>query len=352
MRIVRIPSSRSNNMVVRLPHANMALDPRHIGYRRQNFKFSVKGRILTITRIDEDEGWDYGFCLRAYLPTETIPDFTSTVYTYWGLDNEGVPEGTTEVIFHPSVNTIIQMGAFYLCTSLLRVTIPDTVTRIEGDAFCNCNSLRFVRLPRNLEFIGDSVFYNCKSLEAVYLRPTLTHIGHEAFYNCKSLRSFHVSERIDHIGHDVFGGCDRLFAALDGNYNNDEVNQWLLQRYANLPFHQACSSTLVTPLTVADCYQEHGIELATEVDDEQMTALHILCLNPHATGDCIRVYLQLAPQAADQEDSEGMTPFQHLCNSEFTFVEDRSFSSLMIWWYHCMPPQTERARSEIVDDHG
>jgi len=48
----------------------------------------------------------------------------------------------------------------------------------------------------------------------------------------------------------------------------------------------------------------------------------------------------LAPEAADQEDSEGMTPFQHLCNSEFTFVEDRSFSSLMIWWYHCMPPQT------------
>jgi len=75
-----------------------------------------------------------------------------------------------------------------------------------------------------------------------------------------------------------------------------------------------------------------------------MTALHILCANPHVTGgDTIRTYLQLAPEAADQEDSEGMTPFQHLTRNDIAFIEeDMSFSSLMIWWYHCMPPQTQR----------
>jgi len=41
--------------------------------------------------------------------------------------------------------------------------------------------------------------------------------------------------------------------------------------------------------------------LATEVDDQQMTALvHILCTNPHGTGDAIRAYLTLASEAADQ----------------------------------------------------
>ena len=153
-----------------------------------------------------------------------------------------------------------------------------------------------------------------------------------------------MSEAIEHVGYDVFEGCDQLLAAVDANYSNDEVIQRLIQHHANFPFHQACSSTLVTSLKIEVCFQEHGIERATEVDEQQMTALHILCANPHATGDCIRVYLQLAPQAADQEDSDGMTPFQHLCNSEFTFVEDRSFSSLMIWWYHCMPPQTETGK--------
>jgi len=81
-----------------------------------------------------------------------------------------------------------------------------------------------------------------------------------------------------------------------------------MQRYANLPFHQACSSISINPQVI-----ERGIERATEVDEYQMTALHILCDNPRVTGDCVRAYLQLAPEAANQEDSEGMTPFQYLC---------------------------------------
>jgi len=39
-----------------------------------------------------------------------------------------------------------------------------------------------------------------------------------------------------------------------------------------------------------------------------------------------------APDASDQEDSEGMNPFQYLCRSDFTFIDGTSFSSLMIWW--------------------
>jgi len=119
--------------------------------------------------------------------------------------------------------------------------------------------------------------------------------------------------------------------------NNDEVNQWLMQRYVNLPFHQASSSNSVTPQVIV-----HGITRAMEVDDQQMTALHILCANPHVTGDVIRAYLQLAPEAANQEDSEGMTTFHYLCRNDISFLEEgMSFSSLMIWWYCCMPPQTQ-----------
>ena len=40
---------------------------------------------------------------------------------------------------------------------------------------------------------------------------------------------------------------------------------------------------------------------ALEVDSQQMTALHILCANPHVTGGAIRAYLQMAPEAAEQQ---------------------------------------------------
>jgi len=322
--------------------------------------FSVNGRTLTITRIDphgdEDEGWDIDFCLRAYLPMEDIPDFTSTVYTYWGLFGERAPQGTTELIFHPSVTTI-KRHAFKQCGSLVRVsTMPDTVTRIEIQAFFGCDSLRSIRLSTNLVFIGEWAFLDCSSLDGVFLPPTVTHIGDHAFGNCKSLRFFHVPDTIEHLGDHVVHGCHGLLASFNFNggynynndevnhwfnggynYNNDEVNQWLMQRHANFPFHQACSSTHVSSQGIEGCIQEHRIERgATDIDDRQMTALHILCANPHVTGDCIRSYLQLAPEAANQEDSEGMTPFQYLCRSDIIFFDERNFSSLVAWWYGCM----------------
>jgi len=126
----------------------------------------------------------------------------------------------------------------------------------------------------------------------------------------------HVPEAIVRTDNRVVYGCDRLLTTVKYTFddeqntiNDDEENQWSMQRHANLPFHQACSSISITPQVIL-----HGIERATEVDD-QHTALHILCANPHVTGDVIRTYLQLAPEAADQENSEGMTPFQYLCGN-------------------------------------
>jgi len=328
MFIVYVPTSRSNSIDVELEHDDVVLDTRFISRYivwGHKFRFSVKGRTLTITRIDEDGGWIYGFRLRAYLPSEVIPDFASTVYTYWGLRDERAPKDTTKVIFHPSV-TIIQREAFFGCDSLVRVTIPDAVTRIEVHAFYDCDSLRFIRLPANLEYIGYEAFCGCESVEAVFLPPTVTHIGDQAFLNCTSLRFCILPERMEHLPYMVFKGCDRLTTTVSNN------------------LYRVCYSTSVNPQSIQECIDTHGIGRATEVDDQQMTALHILCANPHVTGDCIRAYLQLAPEAAEQQESDGMTPFQYLCRNDIAFLEDRSFSSLMTWWYGCMPPLTETGK--------
>jgi len=240
------------------------------------------------------------------------------IYTYLGGRRDQAPKGTTEVIFHPSVR-FIKRHAFMNCKFLVRVTIPDTVTRIEGLAFMGCDSLRFIRLPPNLDHIGAWAFHNCTALEAVFLPPTVRYIDDYAFYACKSLRFCIVPDTIGHLGDNVFEGCVQLAITVRNNLS------------------KVCYSTSVTPQMIDECIDTDGIELAAEVDTQQMTALHILCANPHVTGDCICAYLQLAPEAANQEDSDGMTPFQYLCRNDITFLEDRSFSSLMAWWYGCMP---------------
>ena len=107
-----------------------------------------------------------------------------------------------------------------------------------------------------------------------------------------------MSESIQQLGEGVVYGCDRLLTTVDYNEDYDvnrvrdvEVNQWLMQRHAIFPYHQACSSTSITPQGIETCIQEHGIERATEIDDQQMTAVPILCANPYVTGDAIRAYL-------------------------------------------------------------
>ena len=192
-------------------------------------------------------------------------------YTYLGGRHESVPRDVTDVIFHPSVN-IIQRAAFYDCRSLERVTIPDTITRIGNVAFRDCVSLRFLRLSTNLEYIGHRAFRGCSSLEAVFLPPTVTSIGNMAFSNCKSLRFCILPDPIEYVGDYVFSRCNRILTTIqyeNGNgygINNAEVNERLMQRHANLPFHQACFSTSVTSQEIEGCIQEHGIECATEVD--------------------------------------------------------------------------------------
>ena len=87
------------------------------------YRFSVNGTILTVTRrTDKDAGWYNTFKLRAYMPTEDIPDCTSTAYMYYDLDGEEAPRNTTEAIIHPSV-TAIKRTAFYHWESLVRIAV-------------------------------------------------------------------------------------------------------------------------------------------------------------------------------------------------------------------------------------
>jgi len=189
-----------------------------------------------------------------------------------------------------------------------------------------CVSLRFIRLSTNLEYIGVAAFRDCELTEAVFLPPTIISIGYEAFYQCKSLRFIKMPDAMDHIGFDVFQKCDLLSSTVRNNRDDND-----------LPMHKVCYSTSVNPQMINEYIDTHGIERGTEVNDQQTTALHILCVNPHVTGDAIRAYLQLAAEAAEQQDSVGMTPFQYLCRNYITFFDERNFSSMAAWWYGCMP---------------
>ena len=68
--------------------------------------------------------------------------------------------------------TSIGWSAFYYCTNLTNVTIPNSVTNIGNKAFAYCPSLTGVHFQGNAPSLGLNVFYNDYNATVYYLPGT------------------------------------------------------------------------------------------------------------------------------------------------------------------------------------
>ena len=104
----------------------------------------------------------------------------------------------------------IGYNAFYGCTSLASITIPNSVTSIGDRAFYGCTSLTSVTIPNGVTSIGEYAFMNCTSLASVTIPNSVTSIGSSAFYDCTSLASVTIPNSVTSIGGSAFYGCTSL----------------------------------------------------------------------------------------------------------------------------------------------
>ena len=158
---------------------------------------------------------------------------------------------------------VIGNSAFWLCSSLTNINIPNSVTNIGNSAFWLCSSLTKIIIPRSVvnmngnpffrwdgdlynesegfiyeqqvlfnkdkttliayrakeknyiipnsvTNIGDRAFGHCESLTSINIPNSVTNIGDSAFWNCESLTSINIPNSVTNIGDSAFAGCKSL----------------------------------------------------------------------------------------------------------------------------------------------
>lgn len=112
--------------------------------------------------------------------------------------------GTGSILFNKELVTIGD-HAFYKCSNMSSITIPNSVTEINSHAFYSCSSLQTFQIPSKVTKIDNNVFCMCQALKAISIPSGVKSIGDNAFYLCTSLTSITIPTSVTTIGADAFG---------------------------------------------------------------------------------------------------------------------------------------------------
>ncbi|MBQ3130837.1 MAG: leucine-rich repeat domain-containing protein [Bacteroidaceae bacterium] len=206
-----------------------------------NYWFSCKNEAFVLKKESQE------YSGQIIIPESVVHN--GFCYNVVGVDDSAFYgcSGLTSVTIPNSVTSIGAM-AFYGCTGLTSVAIPNSVTSIGDDAFCNCSGLTSVTIPNSVTSISKGTFYGCSLLTSVTIPNSVTSIGNHAFYKCYGLTSVTIGNSVESIGSFAFSGCSNL---LDVYCHVESVPDADSAAFEDSPIENA---TLHVPAASIDSY--------------------------------------------------------------------------------------------------
>ena len=224
-------------------------------------------------------------------------------------------------------------SAFYDCSGLTSVTIPNSVTTIGNSAFLHCSGLTSVTIPNSMTSIEYSAFYGCNGLTSVTIGNSVTSIGNYAFYGCSGLASVTIGNSVTSIGDHAFSGCSGLTSVTIpnsvtsiGNYAFSGCTSIMtVKSYINEPFN-------VTGLFAEETYRQGTLYVPTGTKDLYIRFdgwrefLNIVEMGeePAPNGQCAKPSIIIAGKEMRYECETPDAEFESiLTTEEQRFVGDR-----------------------------
>ena len=205
--------------------------------------------------------WNLSGGTLAFTGDGRMGDFTDPRESYsypppWYDYRNGIKAAT----FQTGITSVGEY-AFFQCTKLESVSLPDSVDLIGAHAFEKCTGLSSIDIPAKVGSIREYAFAECTALTSFTIPDGVTTIDVCTFYKCTGLKSITIPASVTAIEDNAFTDCGLTYVDFGGTQD-----QWAGIRKnlgKNAPLATAVIHCSDTPLscehTTRETVREHEV---------------------------------------------------------------------------------------------